>query len=124
MVSALAATLERLIVGLRPTAFVIPGSENARDDGAIDAWAWQSGEFSSPVYDKQAIRAALDAACEAQRAATRVEAAGNAAVANSIARDLDSIVVVKFLDDMEASRMVQRNANRVRALAAAIEARP
>jgi hypothetical protein len=33
-----------------PVAWVIPGSDNARADGFIDAMAWQEGEFSRPLY--------------------------------------------------------------------------
>jgi hypothetical protein len=35
-----------------PYCWVIPGDDNARDNGAIDAMAWQEGEFSKPLYTK------------------------------------------------------------------------
>lgn len=34
-----------------PVAWVIPGDDNARDNGAIDAMAWREGEFTKPLYD-------------------------------------------------------------------------
>lgn len=33
----------------KPVAWVIPG-ENARDNGFIDAMAWEEGEFTKPLY--------------------------------------------------------------------------
>jgi len=33
-----------------PVAWVIPGDDNARDNGFLDAMAWQEGEFSKPLY--------------------------------------------------------------------------
>lgn len=41
----------------QPVAWVIPGRDNARADGFIDAMAWEEGEFTKPLYatrtDKQ-----------------------------------------------------------------------
>jgi len=53
--------VERMIAHLRaakvearstaePVAWVIPGDDNARHDGALSAMAWQEGEFSCPLY--------------------------------------------------------------------------
>lgn len=33
-----------------PVAWVIPGDDKARDNGAIDAMAWREGEFTKPLY--------------------------------------------------------------------------
>lgn len=33
-----------------PVAWVIPGADTARDNGAIDAMAWSEGEFTRPLY--------------------------------------------------------------------------
>lgn len=33
-----------------PVAWVIPGDDNARENGFIDAMAWQEGEFTRPLY--------------------------------------------------------------------------
>lgn len=33
-----------------PVAWVIPGDDNARPDGFIDAMAWREGEFTRPLY--------------------------------------------------------------------------
>lgn len=35
-----------------PVAWVIPGNDQARADGSIDAMAWEQGEFTRPLYDR------------------------------------------------------------------------
>lgn len=41
----------------KPIAWVIPGDDNAREDGSIDAMAWQEGEFSRPLFAAQPTEA-------------------------------------------------------------------
>lgn len=48
------------ILSQEPVVWVVPGSDNARDDGSIDAMAWKQGEFTRPLY--AAGRAALSSA--------------------------------------------------------------
>lgn len=36
-----------------PYAWVIPGDDNAKDNGYLDAMAWREGEFTKPLYDRQ-----------------------------------------------------------------------
>ena len=33
-----------------PVAWVLPGDDNARADGFLDAMAWKGGEFTKPLY--------------------------------------------------------------------------
>lgn len=42
-----------------PVAWVIPGDDNARDNGAIDAMAWEEGEFTKPLYAAQPADAGM-----------------------------------------------------------------
>lgn len=35
---------------VEPYAWVIPGDDQARDSGSIDAMAWREGEFTKPLY--------------------------------------------------------------------------
>lgn len=35
---------------VHPVAWVIPGDDDARSDGFIDAMAWSEGEFTQPLY--------------------------------------------------------------------------
>jgi len=46
----LAALLGYTVCRSAPFAWVIPGDDNARGDGFLDAMAWESGEFSLPLY--------------------------------------------------------------------------
>ena len=53
MATALVERIRRLEAArstAEPVAWVIPGDDNARHDGALSAMAWQEGEFSCPLY--------------------------------------------------------------------------
>ena len=41
-----------------PVVWVIPGSDNARSDGFLDAMAWKEGEFTRPLYAALSSRSA------------------------------------------------------------------
>lgn len=47
---ALKAIAPQAPVSAVPVAWVIPGQDNARSDGALDAMAWREGEFTVPLY--------------------------------------------------------------------------
>ncbi|PDT86529.1 hypothetical protein [Sinorhizobium sp. BJ1] len=42
-------------------AWVIPGDDNARDDGWLDAMAWREGEFTRPLYAHPSSHSPLSA---------------------------------------------------------------
>jgi hypothetical protein len=44
----------------KPVAWVIPGDNNAREDGSIDAMAWEAGEFTRPLYAVTSTERGID----------------------------------------------------------------
>jgi hypothetical protein len=39
-------------VANEPVCWVIPGDDNAKMNGAVDAMAWREGEFTKPLFDQ------------------------------------------------------------------------
>jgi hypothetical protein len=50
-----AALVQAPVQREQPVAWVIPGDDNARADGFLDAMAWQEGEFTRPLYAALAL---------------------------------------------------------------------
>lgn len=80
-----------------PVAWVIPGDDSAREDGSIDAMAWQEGEFSKPLYagpsdamkcDPDACKAHIDVFMEK---ASNAYAKGAERIANALLDEADKI---------------------------------